>query len=148
MTRRALPNLAVFALIACVTSPACESSNSPAVYPVKGQVFVRNQPADGAVVILRPAASADPAEWAAGFPRAIAEADGSFQVSTYGTDDGAPAGSYVVLVQWNKAEGAQPADPETEVPDRLGGRYMNPETSTLRATVTEGPTELPRFNLE
>ena len=78
----------------------CTPSHERSVFPVKGQVFVRSQPAAGARVILRPMENANPEEWTAGYPRGMVADDGSFQVSTYGSDDGAPAGDYVVLVEW------------------------------------------------
>lgn len=101
--------------------------------------------------MLRPQANADPEEWTAGFPRAIVAADGSFQVSTYGNADGAPDGSYVVLVEWRRppeGAGAEGLDPETPLPDRLAGRYMDPAKSPLKALVAQQPNELPRFDLE
>ena len=149
MIRLGLKARAFFALAVCVFLPGCEPSNEKAVYPVKGQLFVRSQPAEGALIILSPADGADPSGWTAGYPRAVASADGSFQISTYEDNDGAPAGEYIVLVQWRKpVSGSMPSDPETEVPDRLGGRYMDPQASKLRATVSESPTELPRIDLE
>jgi hypothetical protein len=124
----------------------CTPSNDKPVYPVKGQVFVKSQPAAGALVILRPTGDPKPEEWTSGFPRAEVAADGTFQVSTYTSGDGAPPGEYVVLVRW---QGSSPeADPETPTEDRLGGRYSDPAKPKLRARVEEKPTELPRFDLE
>jgi hypothetical protein len=137
-------------IFASIVLPGCKPSTERPVYPVKGQVFVSSRPAEGALVILRPAGEPNPQEWTSGYPRGNVAADGTFQVSTYGTGDGAPAGEYTVLVQWLKplAGAAQTADPEAPVADRLGGRYMDPAKSKLRAIVEEKPTELPRFDLK
>jgi hypothetical protein len=135
---------------ACLVLSGCEQSTDKPVFPVKGQVFVKSQPAEGALVVLRPEGDPNPEEWPAGFPRGNVAADGTFQVSTYGTGDGAPAGTYTVLVQWRKpVAGSTPStDPEAPTTDRLGGRYMDPAKSKLRATVEEKPTELPRYDLQ
>jgi hypothetical protein len=134
-------------LAAWLTLPGCRPSDQKPVYPVKGQLFVRSKPAEGALVILHPTENADPQQWTAGYPRGAVAADGSFEVSTYGEGDGAPAGQYTVLVQWRSAA-AEGSDPEASNADRLGGRYLDPATSKLRATVEEKPTELPRFDLQ
>ena len=76
--------------------------------------------------------------------------DGKFLLTTLDKDDGAPAGQYKVLVQWvgniSPPSGGDP-DRGGGQPDRLRGRYMNLEKSTLMATIDEGPTEIPAFEL-
>ncbi len=122
------------------------SSSGPAkkvCYPVKGELTVAGKPAEGATIILQPR-EADPTDWSAGFPRATVGADGKFQVSTYGENDGAPAGEYVILVTW---EAPNPANEEASGPDRLGGRYIDPAKSKLTAKVEPRPTELPPIKL-
>jgi hypothetical protein len=64
--------------------------------------------------------------------------DGSFTVSTYGDNDGAPAGDYTVAVTWE--------DPESKS-DRFNGRY-GPGTSQLAATIKDGANELPPIELK
>src|SRR5262245_66458148 len=71
-------------------------------YPVRGELTVAGKPADGATVILQPK-EANRDEWSDGYPRATVGADGKFQVSTYGENDGAPAGDYIVLVKIGRA---------------------------------------------
>jgi len=112
-------------------------------YPVKGELTVAGKPADGATVILQPK-EANRDEWSDGYPRATVGPDGKFQVSTYGENDGAPTGDYVVLVSW---EAPNPTNEETSGPDRLGGRYIDPAKSKLTATVEPRPTELPPIRL-
>lgn len=128
--------------------PGCSGGDRVPVVPVSGQMFVKSQPAEGALVVLRPLGDDNPEHWKQGFPRATVAADGSFRVGTYGADDGAPAGEYVVLATWYRvAQGANPDDPEAEKTDQLGGQFADPAQSPLRATVKEPKTELPRLDL-
>ena len=143
MSRLPLPLLVV---CVAVQVSGCSRSSGPAkkvCYPVKGEVTVGGKPADGATVILQPKdGNAD--EWSAGFPRAKVGADGKFQASTYGENDGAPAGEYVILISW---EVPNPTNEEASGPDRLGGRYIDPAKSKLTATVEPRATELPPIRL-
>jgi len=113
-----------------------------ACYPVKGQLFVKGQPAAGAQIVLRPP---NPDDWPDGFPRAAVAADGSFDVETYGDKDGAPAGKYMVVVTWTTTP-AQPDAEDNEMIDRLDGRY-DAANSKLTAKVEAGPTTLPAIRL-
>src|SRR3954451_12804700 len=126
---------------------ACSKSNAPPkkiCYPVKGELLVKDKPAEGALVILRPLPEANPDEWLMGFPRATVGPDGKFEVGTYGDHDGAPAGDYMVLVSWNAPN---PQNEEVSGPDRLGGRYSDASTSKLTAKVEARATELPPIRL-
>jgi hypothetical protein len=113
-------------------------------YPVSGQITVKGQPAAGALVILRPKTDADSPEWSIGFPRAVVKDDGSFEVGTYGDNDGAPAGEYTVLISWQPPN---PANEEQSLPDKLGGKYSDPATSPFSAKVDAGPTQLPPIKI-
>jgi hypothetical protein len=112
-------------------------------YPVKGELTVGGKPAEGATVMFQPQ-EADSTDWSAGYPRATVGADGKFEVSTYGENDGAPAGDYVILVTW---PAPNPADEEASGPDRLGGRYVEPAKSKLTAKIEPRPNELPPIKL-
>jgi len=143
MSRLLLPLLIV---CVAVQISGCNRSSGPAkkvCYPVKGELTVGGKPAEGATVILQPK-DANPTEWSAGYPRSIAGADGIFHVSTYGENDGAPAGDYVILISW---EMPNPANEEASGPDRLGGRYIDPAKSRLTASVEPRATELPPIKL-
>lgn len=106
------------------------------VHPVRGKVMVQGKPAVTAFVLLIPVK--EPAESPDPRPRAEVEADGSFALSTYGEKDGAPAGDYNVSISWPDRESGS---------DRLQGRYANAAAPKLKATVKEGPNELPAFDL-
>jgi hypothetical protein len=119
-------------LIACgllaLGVSACSKSNAKKTYPVAGTVVNGTQPVGGALVVFHPVGDASPE---AVKSRATTKPDGTFTLSTYGTDDGAPAGEYAVTIeQW--LAGARPDDPPS---NRLNAKFAKPETSGLKATV-------------
>ena len=123
--------------IVCCGSCAKKDGRVP-VFPVHGQVLVGNKPAPKAFVVFHPAGVQNPQALR---PYGHAGEDGSFRLTTYDADDGAPAGEYRVTIVWLAPGGGE--DP----PDLLKGRYRNFEASPLRATVQQGPTELAPFKL-
>lgn len=120
-------------------------------YPVTGTVLVDSQPAEGAMVIFCPVDGSE--EFMRERPFGVTDADGKFELRTFRPGDGAPAGNYKVMARWlsKAAQSSQAADQDRAAggsPDRLRGRYFNPDTSGLGATVEEAPTELPPFELK
>lgn len=134
----------VVALLALQASCQKQPERLP-VFLVKGKVLVQGQPAAGAMVGFVPLD--DPFALK---PQAKVAADGTFQLSTYELGDGAPAGKYGVTIAWpgpnprSNGEG----DEEIQGPDRLRGRYANPQTSKWRIEVGSQPLELEPFNVE
>jgi hypothetical protein len=123
--------------ILCCGSCARNEGNVP-VFPVRGQVVVGGKPAKNAFVVFHPAGAEGPQALR---PYAHAGADGSFKLTTYALDDGAPAGEYLVTVVWLAPGGGE--DP----PDLLKGRYRDPAASPLRVTIPKESTELTPFKL-
>ncbi len=124
--------------VAAVLCTSCEQNNRKPVYPARGKVLFEGMPAAGATVFLyqyetdaagTPTLKIDRDGIA---PWGVTDASGNFQLTTYLTFDGAPAGDYVVTVRY-------PAPPrkgdDEQGPDRLRGRYNDFKTSPLRATV-------------
>lgn len=111
------------------------------VFPASGQLTVDGTPAYGAMVLFHPVSDVGMTKGNKPFSR-VGE-DGRFQVTTYNTADGAPAGEYRVTVVW-------PEDPNARgpSPDRLRGRYSQPETSELRAQIAGPETVLPAWELK
>lgn len=71
--------------------------------------------------------------------------DGTLKLGTYGNDDGAPAGDYVVTIQWRQMvmKGG-----ELEAgPDLVPAAYNSPQTTPLTARVEEAPVNRVQFNL-
>jgi hypothetical protein len=132
---------------AVVSFAACSSSrideNRKPVHPVRGKVTFQGKLAKGAFVLFVPVN--EPAEARDPRPRAEAAEDGSFTLSTYGDNDGAPAGEYIVTMTW---PGGVLSDGREEPQDKMLGRYSDIAKSKLRATVKEGQNELPPFQLQ
>ena len=127
----------------CLLLAAC-GGDRVKVYPVRGGVFFRDRPAPGATVVFHPVASTDPK---APRPSGVVAADGTFTLSTFALDDGAPAGDYVVAIVWLTPAPAT-ATASAERGNRLPQVYADPKSSPLRATVKEGPNVLDPFKLK
>jgi hypothetical protein len=115
------------------------------VHPVRGQVFYRGTPAEGAKVVLYDTNRQDATT---PFPTDVVQADGTFRLTSYEEGDGAPAGTYKATVIWLEPipEGV---NREMYSPaDRLGGLYSNPERSPFEVTIVEGVNELEPFELK
>ena len=110
------------------------------VYPVHGQVLYQGRPAEGALVAFHPI---DGPDAGALKPHGRVEADGSFRLGTYEADDGAPAGEYAGTVDWPD-DTPGPPGPR---PDRLRGRYSDPQASPFQVQIREGTNELEPFQL-
>lgn len=126
--------LVSLAIAATVVSRALYQAEEIKMFPVSGRLFIRQQLAPGAYVVFHPV---DRSIGQGRCAVALTNADGSFSLSTREKSDGAPAGDYVVTVFWPNY--ACPID-ECEVTDlskhdRLGGKFADPATSPLFATV-------------
>ena len=133
-----LTALAVFPFAGCGDS----SDGRLAVYPVLGTIQFRGQPISGAFLSLHPKNSAEPG---APSPRAMVAADGSFALSTYDGNDGAPEGEYVLTVQWYK-----PVRQGGELvggPNVLPKKYASPTTSDVPIKVAAGENRLQPIQL-
>ncbi len=121
-----------------------ESDRVP-VYPVTGEVLVNGQPAEGVSVIFYPEGPA-PQGKKMPVPAGMTDGNGEFKLTSYVQGDGAPAGKYKVAAVWDEKPPAKFSG-VFEPKDRLHGRYASPQTSKLSATVEEGSTEIPPFQL-
>jgi hypothetical protein len=109
--------------------PGCAAKGRKPVYPAHGRVLdADNKPAAGALVILHPVA---PGGTDAAKPLGYVGEDGSFALTTYVKDDGAPEGDYVATVEWQPPP-ANPFAGRKQATDRLKGKYSDPKTSPFR----------------
>jgi hypothetical protein len=142
-----------------LTLASCGRTDGPALYPVQGKVMYKGQPAVGATVILRrldPEPNTTPP-----VPAGQVDDQGSFSVTVDQMGEGAPTGKYVALVLWRtKVEGGEQPKPAPKkgrryvppvtselIPDRLAGRYMDPERSPFRVEVKPGENNLEPFDV-
>lgn len=118
-----------------------DEKQRPEVHPVRGELSVNGQPAEGALLSFHPADGVN-FDARGSRPWSTVEPDGSFIVSTYATGDGAPAGDYRVSVVWlNNPNAANPID-------RLGGRFANPAQSQWQVHITETDNHLEPYRID
>ena len=110
-------------------------------FAVTGKVTLDGKPAATASVVFHPVGASGPADVK---PHGTVNADGTYTLSTYGGNDGAPAGDYLVTVQLWLAGQRSDESPS----NRLDAKYATPETTPLKATVAAGPTTLEPFALK
>jgi hypothetical protein len=140
-TRRTLGlYIAAAAVVILVGCGRGDSSRVP-VHPVLGAIQFRGQPIVGAFVALHPnnGVTGVPS------PRATVGPDGSFALSTYDGNDGAPEGEYILTAQWYK-----PVKQGNEVvggPNVLPRRYSSPHTSDVKVLVVAGQNRLKPIQL-
>ncbi len=114
-------------------------SGRKTVYPVSGKVMFDGKPAAGAVVHFHPSDKLGQPI----LPVGQVGADGSFRLTTYRQEDGAPAGEYAVTIFWGVPNKGGDDYQRILVPPR----YLSPETSGLKAVVADHATELEPFQL-
>jgi len=138
----------ILALTSLGLVAACGRDDRLEVYPVHGKVLYRDEPAAHAFVVLHCEGGSESLQKLR--PHAHTNMDGTFAITTYARGDGAPAGEYRVTVMYPSVPpGADPNDPdEATGPDRLQGRYLDPETSPLIISVSEQENHLDAFELE
>ena len=119
-------------LAASLVLASCSKNDRLPVFPVRGQVFDSSQdPAAGALVVFHPV---DPTDGPLLKPLAYVDRQGAFRLTTYEQGDGAPAGKYVVTIEWRQRS-PNPFGPNKEGKDRLRGKYSDPQSSDFRFTV-------------
>jgi hypothetical protein len=137
MIRRTLFAVPVF--LALVALAGCSGDQGPPLYQTTGVVRINGQPAERVTVNFQRTDAAVGGN--AAHPGAVTDASGQFRMSTNKEGDGAAEGEYVVTFTWQ-------SDPDSEkAKDLFGGKYRVPKTSTFRAKVGNGPTELEPFEL-
>lgn len=114
-----------------------------AVYPVTGKVTVGGEVPEGALVVLNPTGGKGSTEHS---PSGKVRKDGSFRLTTYDADDGAPAGQYVATIQWNKV--LKKGNDYVTGPNAISGEYGKKESSPWKITVEAKPNELPPLEIK
>lgn len=110
------------------------------VFVVTGKVTYNSSPIENATIVFHPIGEEGPN---AVKSRGKTDAQGNFKLTTYDTNDGAPAGEYQVTVeQWLAGR------PDEGPSNRLPAYLSKPESSGLKATVNKAPTEVPTFEIK
>lgn len=144
MKSRSLAIVAVLCLCAVVAG-CSKGPKKPADLPKLNPTTIvltydNGTPCPGAQVSLRLAQSTGGRTWnLAG----VTDASGKLVLKTDGNWDGAPAGTYEVMVTKEEAEiekGTEPGASDTvkSITRRVDSKYSNPKTSGLTAVVEDG----------
>jgi hypothetical protein len=114
-------------------------------------VLYEGKPVEGAVVTFHPKGGDDVKSLR---PSGLTDKEGKFTLST-GSKPGAPAGEYVVTVNWHKpveppgGKKVMSTEEPPPPPDVFKGKpYADPKTSKLTAKVNSGTNNLEPFRLD
>jgi len=131
--------LATLLLVALVLG--CGTSGKPPAIPVKGKVmFKKETPAVGAMIVFHPV-SEEFERRIGGKPFAKVQEDGSFVLTTYEENDGAPEGEYGLSVDWRvKPKNFLVFDSESSATGKqmLKEKYTDPRKPFMKVTVQKG----------
>ena len=133
------------ALATCLMAIGCGSGH-PRMYPVEGKVFVNGTPAKDAVVVFHPLSQN--ATIAKMRPAGQTDATGSFRITCFQPNDGAPAGRYRVTIEWRKVAVDARTGKSDSGPDLLNGAYAEASKSPLEVTIDKVANALEPFNLQ
>lgn len=139
-SRRVPVTLAGLALLSLALGGCSHDPNMPKLGRVYGKVTYNGKPVGSGHVVFTPAAGkgGDTGQTASG----DIESNGSYELTTFKSGDGAILGEHVVSVEVREGDMPQPkADstiqyvlPKSVIPTK----YSSPDTSPLRYTVKEG----------
>lgn len=124
----------------------CETRNpnEKICIPVTGEVYVDDQPAAGILVFCHPSDGIDVSQPTV--TQGITNAQGRFELTTYEAGDGAPLGEYRLTFTW---QDFKVLSASFSGPDKLKGRYDDPEKSEIRLQVVdEKPIDMGRIDLK
>jgi hypothetical protein len=121
------------------------SSGQPATVKVFGKVmFKKTTPAADALVVFHPLGD-EFERRVGGKPLGKVSADGSFTLTTYDPDDGAPEGEYGVTVEWRGKPkegkmnlGIEGGGSGAAAQSLLNPKYGNPQQPAFKVTVKKG----------
>ena len=136
-------SLSALVALSALTLVGCGSSGPERtpVFKTAGKITFNNQPLEGAFLVLHPKTPAADAPR----PTAHVKPDGTFEPTTFDTADGAPAGEYVVTIEWHKL--VKSGGEWVQGPNLLPAKYSNPATSGIVVQVAESQNELPAIVL-
>jgi hypothetical protein len=127
-------------LAGCGSSP---SGDRLPVFPASGKLTFDGRPLTGAFVVLHPKGAASGRT--APRPHAQAAADGSFTLTSYESNDGAPAGDYTLTVELRSL--VNHGGDVTAGPNILPAKYGRVETSPIAIQIAEETNTLPDIQI-
>jgi len=97
MTRLLIP----FAAAAVLASGCHGDADLRKTHPVSGTLMINGAPAPAGIIVFLFPQFTETDKYPI-HPRGLTGEGGTFKVTTYNSDDGAPEGEYVVAVEWPK----------------------------------------------
>jgi hypothetical protein len=134
-------------LLALLSLSGCGESDPPKVqvFPVAGKVkLASGEVPVGARIVLH-AVTRSEAIPAGISPTGTVKKDGTFKISVYGEEDGAPPGEYKATVEWFKPVVTK--EESFQGPNVLPANYSDPARTPVSVTVQAGPTEVPPIEI-
>jgi hypothetical protein len=141
-------NLVAVALAAVLAAGCADRLPRQKTYPVTGQVLIDGAPAAGVTLVFHPVDKSK-FKWDER-PQARTDDKGNFTLTTYETNDGAPAGEYKVglaILPQGDDDGSDQVK-RTGPIRKLPAKYGSHETSGITAKVASGATALEPFKLQ
>jgi hypothetical protein len=123
-----------FLVVACCLS-GC--GNSKGLYPLRGKLLYKGEPAAGAAVYFHRQDTADP--FKEHILQGVVAEDGSVELAGP-NGEGAIPGDYIVLIEWKQGPGLK-------APDRFKGKYLNLKKSLFTAQIQPSNNDLPAFEI-
>jgi len=146
--KKAKRKLALLVLLPALAGiVGCGSAVDPdrvPVFPATGQITFPGKSLSGAFVVLYPQGAKASSELR---PRGNVTEDGKFSLSTYETNDGAPAGEYKVTVVCRSLV-KRPGGDIVAGPNVLPKQYSKPDSSPVVVRIAEGDNFLPPIKLK
>jgi hypothetical protein len=127
----------IFGSVLIVTACLSGCGDSNGLYPVRGKVLYKGEPAVGAAVYFHRKGAADPLGEQT--PQGIVGQDGAFELAG-ANGKGALPGDYLVLIEWKDGPGIK-------APDRLKGKYLDLKNPSFTAEVKPTKNELSPFEI-
>ncbi len=134
----------IFLASSCGRSKIPEIQGKLPVFPAKGTLLLDGKPLVHANLVFHPT-TPFPKEASQFLPRGRTNEDGAFALTTYGDNDGAPAGKYRVTVSYR---GTHQNGRTNEEPELLPRNYRNPRGSVLKAEIQEGDNDLAALEIK
>ena len=135
-TRTDFTRIFLVVVLACA---GCGDEWKVASYPAKGTISINGKAPAGALVELFPTTKTDERK---SRPWGLVKDDGTYVLSTYDGEPGAPAGDYLVTIKW------PPDASKPSMVDKLKSRYSDPKSSRLKFKIKPEDNSLPPIELD
>jgi hypothetical protein len=135
-------------LLSAIGCSKSQDPNRVPVFPTNGSVKLEGKSAKGAWIVLHPkGAGSRSTESSVIKPHGKVGSDGTFELTSYVTNDGAPAGEYTVTLELRKAL-KYPNGNAGPGPNLVPKEYARVDTSPLLVQIKPGQNALPAIVLK